>query len=378
MKRIYLSLAVILTNTLLLVLGLNALLYGYVSYRDRHENPVSRYTIKQLLKAYPGWSAENLEALEDRAWNEERLAYDPISQFRIRAMSSRYLNVSNGLRRGATSLPWPPDKAAFNVFVFGGSTTYGMGVADWDTIPSAMQRVLREASFSRSLNVYNMGCPQFSSTGELLMFVSLLDQDIIPDAAIFIDGLNDSVWWDGVWGFGRNLSLLIDRSQQPGGYLSLAITQMPLARAVRILVGKITKRSGADLVQPDAVAQEVLQRWLANKKFIEKIAAAYKVKTCFVWQPVPVYNYDLRYDVAHDGVLRDKRFNSVRAVYPVAGRAYSDGRFGSDFLYLADIQKNQNINLYVDAFHYTAAFNREIASRISEFMLRKHFLTAVQ
>ena len=194
--------------------------------------------------------------------------------------------------------------------------------------------------------------------------------------AIFIDGLNDSMQWDGIWGFGQSLSVLIDRSQDTGGYLKLAMAQMPLARAMKIMVDKLRRASGHSQVRTDAIADEVMRRWLANKTLIERTAAAYNVKTCFVWQPVAVYNYDLQYDIARDGVLGDARFNSVKAVYPAVAHVYSDGRFGSDFLYLADIQKGQQINLYVDAYHYTAAFSREIARRVGEFMLRKQFLTS--
>jgi hypothetical protein len=382
MKRMYVSFAVILTNTFLLIVGIDILLYGYICYRDRHNNPISRYSIKQLLKAYPGWSANDLDALENPVWSGMRFAYDPITQFRVLPMTSKYLNVeANGFRRGATSLPWPPDKAAFNVFVFGGSTTFGTGVPDWDTIPSALQGALREGTNSRTVNVYNMGRPGFSSTGEMLIFISLLGQDIIPDEAVFIDGLNDSLnstkQLAGVF-FGQSLGDLIDRSQDTGGYFVLGLQQMSLGKAMTVLVDEVGKISGSKRVSSDTVGDEVMQSWLARKKFIEKVAAAYKIKTCFVWQPVPVYNYDLQYDIARAGVLKEAPYDSVRAVYPVAARLYSHGYFGSDSLYLADIQKNQNVNLYVDAYHYTASFIRDIAGRIAAFMLRTGALTAAQ
>ncbi|MBV8361651.1 MAG: hypothetical protein JO189_27505 [Deltaproteobacteria bacterium] len=57
-----------------------------------------------------------------------------------------------------------------------------------------------------------MGRPGFTLTGEMLIFVSQLDEGIIPDAVVFIDGLNDSAQRDGVSGFGPILSPLIDRS----------------------------------------------------------------------------------------------------------------------------------------------------------------------
>ncbi len=46
----------------------------------------------------------------------------------------------------------------------------------------------------------------------------------------------------------------------------------------------------------------------------------------------------------------------------------SAGKLGTDVLWLADMQENARENLYVDSVHYTAAFSKEIAGRICEFI----------
>jgi hypothetical protein len=50
------------------------------------------------------------------------------------------------------------------------------------------------------------------------------------------------------------------------------------------------------------------------------------------------------------------------AGYPLMAESRSEMELGSDFLWLADVQKNKQENLYVDEVHYTALFNKEIAT----------------
>ena len=117
-----------------------------------------------------------------------------------------------------------------------------------------------------------------------------------------------------------------------------------------------------------ATLQSVVERWLANKKMIESLAAAYGVRTIFVVQPIPLYKYDLRY---HFFLHSDKEFGGfIRAKYgyPLMGELHAQGKLGPDVLWLADMQQDKRENLYVDSVHYNAAFSKEIADRIGDFM----------
>jgi len=81
-----------------------------------------------------------------------------------------------------------------------------------------------------------------------------------------------------------------------------------------------------------------------------------------------VYKYDLRY---HFFLHSDKEFAAfVRAKYgyPLMQDVREKGRLGPDVLWLADIQQDKHENLYVDSVHYSAAFSKEIAERIGDFV----------
>jgi len=62
----------------------------------------------------------------------------------------------------------------------------------------------------------------------------------------------------------------------------------------------------------DTVGGEAMQSWLDGKKFTEDVPAAYKVKTYFDWQPIPVYNYDIRCDIPRGGMLQDERYDFLK------------------------------------------------------------------
>ena len=100
---------------------------------------------------------------------------------------------------------------------------------------------------------------------------------------------------------------------------------------------------------------------------IDLIAAGFGVRTIFVWQPVPVYKYELRY---HYYLHSDKDFGVyVRSKYGYAlmEELRAQGKLDANILWLADLQQDKTENLYVDAVHYNAPFSREIAARICSF-----------
>jgi hypothetical protein len=149
---------------------------------------------------------------------------------------------------------------------------------------------------------------------------------------------------------------------------------LPMVRAAYWLRGRFTKApvDAPQAKEPDyrdpAVLNAVVERWLANKKMIESLAATYGVRAVFVWQPIPLYKYDLRY---HFFLHSDQEFGGFARAeygYPVVAALQAERRLGPDVLWLADMQQDKRENLYVDSVHYTAAFSKEIAGRICEFI----------
>ena len=94
-------------------------------------------------------------------WEWRGYEYNEMSQFREAPFSGRFVNVSEqGYRRGLRAHPWPPSSDAFNIFVFGGSTTFGYGMPDWQTVTAFMEEILQEQA-EIPVRIYNFGRAYF-------------------------------------------------------------------------------------------------------------------------------------------------------------------------------------------------------------------------
>src|SRR5262245_62638317 len=67
---------------------------------------------------------------------------------------------------------------------------------EW-TLPAALQRHVRTSKCHASAQVYNFARPAYISTQENALLERLLLSRAVPHVAIFVDGLNDSVWRRG-------------------------------------------------------------------------------------------------------------------------------------------------------------------------------------
>jgi len=359
-------------NAVLLLLLVNLALYGVLRFRHRPAadpalNFTKHFDTDKLKAAYPGWREEDVKALlRETPREDHEFEYEPWTGFRERPFQGRFVNIdSAGFRLSKDQAPWPPQDGETNVFVFGGSTTFGWYLPDDQTIPSYLQ----ECGSQQRLAVYNFARPAYFSSQELALFQQLLRSGYVPQVAVFVDGPNDFVLSDGVPKFTTDLRQFMD-----GKVESNPLANLPMVRAAQWLEYRMGKAWAAELVaappkyEDPAVLNTVVGRWLANKKMIESLAAAYGVRAIFVWQPMPLYKYDLRY---HFFLHSDQAFGGFARAeygYRLMAELHAQGKLGNDVLWLADMQENKRENLYVDSVHYTAAFSREIAGKICQFM----------
>ena len=156
--------------------------YGGTRIFDHH----SRLTPVQRAVYGPGWSDADLDDMLSWTWSPGWI-YEPWVAFREKPRTSRFVNVSqDGVRLtkgGAAGLADVGDNA---VFVFGGSTMFGYGVADSETVASHLQ----ELAGSR-WRVFNLGRAFYYSAQENVLFDSLARAGVKPAVAVFVDGLNE-------------------------------------------------------------------------------------------------------------------------------------------------------------------------------------------
>lgn len=109
--------------------------------------------------------------------------------WRGRPFEGHYLSIgTNGLRN--TPLIDASSKEPLKVFAFGGSTMWGEGASDDETIPAWLQRQLNEQC-NYPIEVTNFGQRGWVSTQGLIELILQLRAGNVPDVVVFYDGYNE-------------------------------------------------------------------------------------------------------------------------------------------------------------------------------------------
>jgi hypothetical protein len=363
-RRFWTGTALVVFNTMLVFLIVNGVCWAYLRrIAVRPEQPqweIERRSGKPLKLVHPDLSEADIAQLMQETWTRTH-AYEPFTGHTVRPFAGRFVNVdSNGYRRIAGPAPWPPARERA-VFVFGGSTTFGTGVPDGETIPAFLQEQLRQ-QWGAEVSVYNFGRGYYYSSQERVLFAQLLEKGIVPRLAIFIDGLNDFLLDEPE--YSERIRRFIDGDVPRTSLLS----RLP---AVVVLRGLLANwNSPANAGTSSAVGSRtdsgaLIDRYLQNVRMIKALASAYDIPVLFVWQPIPTYKYDLSNHLysgnspwmKNSGDRTGDAYSTFAARLPALG-------LGEEFLWLADMQEDLAEPLYVDQVHYTGAMNRRIAEAI--------------
>lgn len=309
-----------------------------------------KYPGVDFSRFYPGMNDAEIDAIQRETYSV-RLAYAPFLQFAPLAVDMEHVKVSpGGFRWGAKAQPWPPRDEDFTVFVYGGSTVFGYGLPDRQTIVAALQEEALKEFPGKSVQCYNFGRGFYYSTQERLLFESQLLAGIAPNAVIFIDGLNDFLRYDGrpfiTPSLHRYLAADVPYPGQPP-------VETPAQQA--------------------AVAAAVLSRYANNLNMIKALTDRFGIRSLFVGQPVPHFAYPRTKEMfPFSGKETDDPV--VRVGYPEFKRRGAAGDYGADFIWLGDVFAGDEIPRYLDQAHYTAEASRTLARGIVEAMKARGLL----
>lgn len=386
-QRSYVAIAIVCCNSLLFYLLLNLFLGVVFFIKDaRRTNAVSMTYGNRLDAVYPDLPEPARTQMLSESWNRP-YRYADFIHFQEQPFAGRFVNVSpTGFRHSIDQGPWPPAAENLNVFCFGGSTMFGYGLPDDQTLASCLQQEFREHS-SRRVCVYNFGVGWHFSTQERLRFEQLLAQEIVPDLAIFVDGINDtSLAWSNQPAFSHELAAAFEKvqafgvqspsqnSQAAEATLTDALFfQWPVGRAARSLSARLRSKSpepqsASSLVQVDAARATAgceVYRW--NRELIQHAADARDVPVLFVVQAAPGVHLD-----SSKHLFANAQLCQNEATFYAALQRDLQDHPAQNVIWCADLAITAPGPLYVDTCHYTAAFSSVIARHIvSECQSRK-------
>lgn len=370
-KSIYITTATIWLSTSVMMLFFISACYVYTWIRYPLPaavlHPYSPHAQASALHSLSRSAAEDLFRDFDRLEVSRMYTYQPWVGFSERTFHSPLLNIDEGeplsVRRTVQA-----DEATASVrtiWLFGGSTQFGWGVPDNQTIASNLSEILSKGQ--THYTVVNHGHTQFYSSQEALLFATLLRHGHKCDIAVFLDGLNDSQT--------ASQDVPILTAGTTAGFLkeedaaaaenSKYVTITPLFPPVRVLHGllrRLVPHAYSDVNQRAgglaATKYDPVAVYLFNISMIRQMAKQENVSVLFYWQPTS-FDYIT-------GAEQRRVIISDFASIPSLNLAVRQEIKDSDFHFIADLFKNDPYaEDYVDWGHYGDQGNRKVAQVIA-------------
>jgi hypothetical protein len=412
MKRfmeIYKNTAITLLNTFLFLVVLNLVLGAIYFVHDTYErnrkgkqdvlfngdgSPVDNgkrtddhlqwFDYNATREVSPAFAAEVLDDFYARAQNG--FIYQPWVQFSEPPFAGKHLSVDideTGIPfRRTLNPPLDKSKPIVNIFVLGGSTTFGYNVADEHTWPSYLSSILNDEAKAKGLgfqvNVVNYGRGLYETSQEMTLIIDLLKIGHRPRLVLFMDGVNWGIEEDVPF-FTRKVEHAVadvqhgNRRVVAEGVWERARKWIPLARLVDSIRLHWQKPSAAGDRPADSERKSVnkefvtheLERFKQNRRIIKQVCQQYGAEPVFFIQPDAIYNYPANlYRPALPPYFLISR--EERKLF------HEQIRQSGETIYLGqlfdDYGVRQDRKVIIDDCHYSPNFNRFLAERVASYI----------
>jgi len=281
---------------------------------------------------------------------------------------SETVNAREGARSsGGESAAGGPDADAKSVFIFGGSTMWGVGVRDDYTIPAYLNQLGRDR-----YRFLNYGVPAYQSTQEILRLSLLLRDGKVPDLVVFYDGANDAVY-GARFGPGYEMRHGDHAEKLAGSAEGILSSLAPKSNAWKIVnslrskLDRQRQQSGPAyvLTEEDRVlAERSVEIYLNSVRFVKRLGEAYDFEVVALLQPVLFagYEYDAGVVTDFERTLYESQDRRVRAIVRAFyEKAAESGEVIDLSRTLVDAGEAGN---YYDALHLGPRSNEVVAGAI--------------
>src|SRR5262245_2132295 len=185
-RDIWMILGIVLAMSVLLEAGVSLAFY----IRSFWHPPALNFRSKADTYSDPSLASRYYKEI-DEIEKGRSLRWKSYVYWRRMPRHGDYINIdSDGLRRTNGVTESGDSEGKMKVFMFGGSTMWGLGAGDDFTIPSIFTREAKNKGIN--CEVVNFGQYAYVSTQGVIELVLQLQKGNIPDAVIFYDGVNDT------------------------------------------------------------------------------------------------------------------------------------------------------------------------------------------
>jgi hypothetical protein len=356
LKNIYYIVANTLI-TLVIIVVCSHFILKHINFAT-HFNYVQTFS-RDRREAYSHMSDQDINELLNSTWSPAigGWDYDELVGFKETPRNTKYVNVNEYSIRQNSSTPIDMNELNGSIWFFGGSTTFGYGVADSETIPAQLERTLNR-------RVINFGRGFFYSDQENELLSQYLLAGYRPKLVIFLDGINERC---EIEVYQRQMEALFYKASKYSWGFTNAF------EPVTLLTNKLITKYGVKYNQKYADSSvkglhalsckiygkeqplsSVLQENLKERK---SICDQYSVKCQTFVQPFAgvhgIHSDRSKLTTSERKQLRDK-FLFLKTTWENSGS-----------IFVTDALDNLNKHAYVDDCHYSAKASELIAKEIA-------------
>ncbi len=271
-----------------------------------------------------------------------------------------------GLRDSELTFQKPANE--IRIVIIGGSTVFGWGVNEQETIPALLQNKIKVNS-KKTVRVINAGIPWYASWHEAaLVFFKITEMN--PDWIISVDALNDTAQgivpnWEPVSrGFlDPPTKVAFQRLHSNREQHSFISEILSISQTYTYFIAKLQARKG---IAKGVYHPELWDQYISLKEKIQALASAKNTRFTTFFQPVIVTGKNLTEKEIQNNEtnMRLPEFAEVfRKTYLEGeGRALSAKNFR--VISLKDVFKEIKETIYIDGQHYNAKGNEILANEI--------------
>ena len=259
------------------------------------------------------------------------------------------------------------------IWIFGGSTTFGYGLKNNETISAHLQKILEN-----EFKVINFGSAYYYSSQERILLNNLLTKLDAPYAVVFIDGYNDfykDYNYDET-SYTQSIKKKLNKSSSDDlrDYFKERIQRLNIVRLLQqIFFDNDKDKSLRNSNINDNLSIEIkdvkkgINILMNNQKIIRGISKIYDIKLLQILQPVPIYEDS--YDTSNipDEYYVNKVTDLNTKKFKLSYKLYKEIK-PKEVLDLSKLKIDAP--MYIDGAHYSSEFSLEIAKKIKENLFK--------
>lgn len=341
------------------------LLYELINYEA--------YTTSGLDSSYVNnFLAEAIAFLKS---DKDEFIYHPATEFQHAVFQTEAITINgyaHDFNRRPTNYDVPQDscKNTKAIYCFGGSTTLGSFVRDFDTWPAMLSSSLSNQSKDKCLIIKNYGVAGFVPTQETNQFIHLLKMGHRPSLAIFMDGYNIGPEYDGS-DFSGIIFNKFKLDEEKVLSITHLIAQLPIIKLLRgeayykeIDFSKSDGYDIADLGNTNEWNEEIANRFIQNAELRKVVADLYQVEIIQILQPnsYVAYNPSLFSPLVSTWMLSEDS-KQITSNYQWI---YQEIKDRTDlFIDFSQLLTTYSEPAIVDLIHYSPGFNQFLSEQIA-------------